>query len=301
METKRMNVLVTGGNGQLGCALRKVSPGSRHRFIFADVKDIPGAETVLLDAANPAAVELICESEQVDAIVNCAAYTDVDGAESDPATAALLNRDIPACLAAAARRRKAILIHISTDYIFSGDANRPIPETAVPAPGSVYGATKLAGEKAITDSACRYLIIRSAWLFSEFGRNFVKTMRRLTAERDSLRVVCDQVGSPTSADDLAEFILTALDSGKTGIFNYTDLGAVSWYDFALAIRDLSGGSCEITPCLSSEYPHKAERPAYSVLDKTLVQKTFGITIPHWHESLRKCMEALERHEDNNRL
>ena len=299
METKRMNVLVTGGNGQLGCALRKASGGSRHRFIFADIKDIPGAETVLLDATNPAAVQLICESEQVDAIINCAAFTDVEGAESDPATAALLNRDIPACLAAAARRTGATLIHISTDYIFPGDACTPIPETAVPAPRSVYGATKLAGEKAITDSACKYLIIRSAWLFSEYGRNFVKTMRRLTAERDSLRVVCDQVGSPTSADDLSEFILTALDSGKTGIYNYTDLGVTSWYDFAVAIRDLSGNSCEITPCLSSEYPQKAVRPAYSVLDKTLVQKTFGITIPHWHESLRKCIEALEKHENDN--
>jgi len=292
METKRLNVLVTGGNGQLGCALRKASSGSHHRFIFADIKDLPGTETLLLDVANPAAVELVCESERIDAIINCAAWTDVDGAEGDPEGAALLNRDVPAGLAAVARRRKATLIHISTDYIFSGDACRPIPETASPAPRSVYGATKLAGEKAIADSGCNALIIRSAWLFSEFGRNFVKTILRLTSERDSIKVVCDQVGSPTYAGDLAEFILAALDSGKTGTYNFTDQGAVSWYDFAVAIRDLSGNTCEIIPCLSSEYPQKAERPSYSVLDKSLVQKTFGIKIPHWSESLKKCMKAL---------
>lgn len=294
METKRLNVLVTGGNGQLGCALRKASGGSRHRFIFADIKDLPGTETLLLDVTNRDAVELVCESERIDEIVNCAAWTDVEGAESDPEGAAVLNRDVPAGLAATARRLKATLIHISTDYIFSGDACRPIPETAAPDPVSVYGATKLAGEKAIADSACRALVIRSAWLFSEYGRNFVKTILRLTSERDSIKVVCDQVGSPTYAGDLAGFILTAIDSGRTGTYNFTDMGAVSWYDFAVAVRDLSGSSCEIEPCTSSEYPQKARRPAYSVLDKSLVQKTFGIKIPHWHESLKKCMEALDR-------
>lgn len=297
MEKKNLNVLVTGGNGQLGCALRAASKGCAHRFIFTDITELPGEETVRLDATNSRAVEIICDSEDIDVIINCAGYTDVDRAEEDASFAAILNRDVPAILSETARARKATLIHISTDYIFSGEASVPIKEDAFPEPRSVYGATKLAGEKAVRDSACNYIILRTAWLYSQYGRNFVKTMMRLTSERDSLRVVCDQVGTPTLADDLAAFIVSVIASGqlgRTGIYNFTDLGVVSWYDFSVAIRDLAGNKCGISPCLSAEYPSKAERPHYSVLDKSLVQKTFGCSIPYWYDSLRKCIGTMRR-------
>jgi dTDP-4-dehydrorhamnose reductase len=299
METKKLNVLVTGGNGQLGSALRDASTASPHRFIFSDISGLPGKETVFLDVTNPDAVSLICESENIDVIINCAAYTNVDKAEDDPGCAAALNIEVPRHLAEIARKRKATLIHLSTDYIFSGKESSPIPESAAPGPQNVYATSKLAGEKAVRDSACKYIIIRSAWLFSKYGHNFVKTILRLCSERDSLKVVYDQVGTPTFADDLAAFIIHIIDGGmlgKTGIYNYTNLGVISWYDFSLAIRDLAGADCEITPCLSSEYPRKARRPNYSVLDKSLVQKTFGIKIPYWYDSLKKCIEQLS-HEN----
>ena len=295
MDKKKLNVLVTGGNGQLGCALRAAAKGSSDRYVFTDISSLPGEETVYLDVTNPAAVELVCESEKVDVIINCASYTDVEGAEGDPGTAALLNTEVARTLAAVCRARRATLIHISTDYIFSGQASEPIKEDAAPAPLNVYGASKLAGEKAILDSACSSIIIRTAWMFSRYGRNFVKTMMGLTRDRDQLRVVSDQVGTPTFAEDLAAFIVDIITSrrlGEKGIYNYTNLGVASWYDFATAIRDLSGASCEITPCHSSEYPQKARRPHFSVLDKTLVQKTFGIAIPHWYESLKKCIAQI---------
>ena len=295
MDKKKLNVLVTGGNGQLGCALRAASKGSSDRYVFTDISTLPGAETVYLDVTNPAAVDIVCEREKADVIINCAGYTDVEGAEGDPGTAALLNTEVPRTLASICRSRRATLIHISTDYLFSGQASEPIKEDAAPAPVSVYGASKLAGEKAILDSACSAIIIRTAWMFSQYGRNFVKTMLGLTRDRDMLRVVYDQVGTPTFADDLAAFIVEMISSrklGEKGIYNYTNLGVTSWYDFATAIRDLSGNSCEITPCHSSEYPQKARRPHYSVLDKTLVQKTFGISIPHWYESLKKCIAQI---------
>ena len=295
MDKKKLNVLVTGGNGQLGCALRAAARGSSDRYVFTDISALPGEETVYLDVTNPAAVEIVCDSEKVDVIINCSGYTDVEGAESDPGTAALLNTEVPRTLASICRSRRATLIHISTDYIFSGQASEPIREDAAPAPANVYGASKLAGEKAILDSACSSIIIRTAWLFSSYGRNFVKTMMGLTRDREQLRVVADQVGTPTFADDLAAFIVDIISSrrlGEKGIYNYTNLGVASWYDFATAIRGLAGNSCEIAPCRSSEYPQKARRPHYSVLDKSLVQKTFGITIPHWYESLKKCVEQI---------
>lgn len=295
MDKKKLNVLVTGGNGQLGCALRAAAKGSSDRYVFTDISTLPGEETVYLDVTNPAAVEIVCDSEKVDVIINCASYTDVEGAEGDPGTAALLNGEVARTLASVCRSRRATLIHISSDYIFSGQASEPIKEDAAPAPANVYGASKLAGEKAIADSACSAIIIRTAWMFSQYGRNFVKTMLGLTRDREQIRVVSDQVGTPTFADDLAAFIVDVISSrrlGEKGIYNYTNLGVTSWYDFATAIRDLSGNSCEITPCHSSEYPQKARRPHYSVLDKTLVQKTFGITIPHWYESLKKCLEQI---------
>ena len=295
MAKKRLNVLVTGGNGQLGCALRAASKGSGDRYVFTDINSLPGEETVYLDVTNADAVDIVCRNEQIDVVINCAGFTDVDGAEGDPDSAALLNAGIPANLAAVCAARKAALIHISTDYVFPGNASEPIREDAVPAPSSVYGATKLAGEKAVADSPCDSMIIRTAWLYSRYGRNFVKTMLRLTSERDSLKVVCDQVGTPTFADDLAAFIVGVVSSGNLGgkaVYHYTDLGVASWYDFATAIRDLSGNSCEISPCLSADYPQKAVRPHYSVLDKSLVMKTFGVSIPHWYDSLKKCMAQI---------
>ena len=295
MDKKKLNVLVTGGNGQLGCALRAAAKGSSDRYIFTDISTLPGEETVYLDVTNPAAVDIVCSSEKVDVIINCASYTDVEGAEGDPGTAALLNTEVARTLASVCRARRATLIHISSDYIFSGQASEPIKEDAAPAPLNVYGASKLAGEKAIADSACSSIIIRTAWMFSRYGRNFVKTMLGLTRDRDQLRVVSDQVGTPTFADDLAAFIVEIISSrhlGEKGIYNYTNQGVTSWYDFATAIRDLSGASCEIIPCHSSEYPQKARRPHYSVLDKSLVQKTFGISIPHWYESLKKCIAQI---------
>ncbi len=295
MEKKRLNVLVTGGNGQLGCALRAAAKGSGDRYIFTDITSFPGEETVYLDVTNQGAVEIVCDSEKIDIIINCAGYTDVDGAEGNPGAAALLNGEVPRILASVCRARRATLIHISTDYIFSGQACEPIREDAVPAPSNVYGASKLSGEKAVKDSACSAIILRTAWLYSRYGRNFVKTMNGLTRDRDSLRVVCDQVGTPTFADDLASFIVEIIGSrklGHTGTYNYTNLGVTSWYDFATAVRDLSGNSCEISPCRSADYPSKARRPHYSVLDKTLVRKTFGVAIPHWYDSLKKCMAQI---------
>lgn len=290
-----MNILVTGANGQLGNELRLLSKGSGHHFIFTDVNSVPGQETVYLDVTDLGTIRIICDSENVDAIINCAAYTNVDMAEEDKDMADLLNRKAPGNLAAAARERGITLIHISTDYIFSGDGFEPIREDAVPSPRSHYGKTKLAGEKAIQESGCDYIILRTAWMYSPFGKNFVKTIHHLTEVNDSLKVVYDQVGTPTYAADLAAVILHIIDSGKLsqkGVYNYTDEGVLSWYDFAVEICSLSGHRCAIRPCRSSEFPSKVRRPHYSVLDKTLIQKTFGIKIPYWRDSLKACMERL---------
>lgn len=290
-----MNVLVTGANGQLGNELRCLARDSSHRFIFSDVKAVPGVETVYLDITDADALEIVSSAFPVDVIVNCAAYTDVDKAEDDIGFAELLNSTAAGNLASLARRRNATLIHISTDYVFSGNAFRPIDEKTEPQPASVYGATKLAGEKAVETSGCKSVIIRTAWLYSPFGKNFVKTMLQLTSSRKNLSVVCDQVGTPTYAADLAALIMKIIDGGepfKTGIYHYTDEGVTSWYDFAKAIAELSGNECDIIPCSSEEYPSKARRPHYSVLDKSLVKKTFGITIPHWRDSLKACLERI---------
>ncbi|MCQ2153650.1 MAG: dTDP-4-dehydrorhamnose reductase [Bacteroidales bacterium] len=291
-----MNILVTGTGGQLGNELRRACEGSGNRFLFTDVKDdASGLETLPLDITNRDAVEMICESEGINVIVNCAAYTNVDAAEDDIAFAQLLNCTGPENLAYVARKRGATLIHISTDYIFGGEGCTPVREDCEPDPHSVYGSTKLAGEKAVKDSGCNYIILRTAWLYSPFGRNFVKTILKLASQNKSLKVVYDQVGSPTAAADLAAAILHIIESGqlaKTGIYNYTDEGAVSWYDFACEICSAAGSSCRVTPCLSGEFPTKAARPHYSVLDKALVKETFGVSIPHWKESLHECLKAL---------
>ena len=290
-----MNILVTGANGQLGNELRRLSTEAKDRYIFTDVSEAPGLETVFLDITDPAAVSIVAESEQVDVIVNCAAYTNVDKAEGDAILADLLNHVATKNLAQTANRLKATLIHISTDYVFPGTACRPIPVDASPAPVSVYGATKLAGEKAVLESACKSIIIRTAWLYSPYGRNFVKTMRHLTEVNTSIKVVSDQVGTPTYAADLAALIIHIIETrrtDKTGIYHFTDEGVTSWYDFACAIRDLSGNDCDISPCTSEEFPSKVKRPHYSVLDKSLVKSTFDFKIPFWFDSLKKCIERL---------
>lgn len=292
-----MNILVTGANGQLGTELRNITAGSRNRYIFSDVISLPGVETVNLDITNIEAIRIICESERIDVIVNCAAYTNVDKAEDDTQMAMLINSTAAGNLARVAGERGATLIHISTDYVFNGRTTIPYKEDHPTAPLGVYGSTKLAGEKEIEKSGCRWIILRTAWLYSPYGRNFVKTMRQLTAERDSLKVVFDQVGTPTYARDLASLIATIIDRGmldRTGIYHFSNEGAISWYDFAKAICELCGNTCDIKPCHTGEYPTKAVRPHFSVFDKTKVKETFGIAIPYWKDSLKDCIDRLQQ-------
>lgn len=296
MKDKKLNILVTGGNGQLGRCLRDASKGSSNRYIFSDINEFPGLETLRLDICNPAAVDIVADSEKVDVIVNCAGYTNVDKSEDEPELADQLNHIAAANLASSARRCGAVLIHISTDYIFGGSASTPITEDADPSPLGVYGATKLAGERSIRASACKHIIIRTAWLYSKYGRNFTRTMFTLTANHPSVKVVNDQTGTPTYGPDLARFIVGIIDGkqlGNTGTYNFTDEGVCSWYDFASEICSLAGHNCKVAPCRTSDYPTKARRPHYSVLDKSLVKATFGISIPHWTEPLKECIEELK--------
>ena len=291
-----MNVLVTGANGQLGTEMRGLSADSSNRFIFSDVNSVPGCETVNLDITNIDAIRIIARSEKVDVIVNCAAYTNVDKAEDDIAFADLLNHTAPANLAKVAREIGAVLIHVSTDYVFSGNASIPYREDDEKEPNGVYGVTKLKGEMAVMDSGCKYLIFRTAWLYSPFGKNFVKTMQTLTSQRDCLKVVFDQVGSPTYARDLASLIMKVIDENmldRQGVYHFSNEGAVSWFDFAKAICSLSGNTCDIEPCHSDEFPSKVRRPHYSVLDKTRTKDTFGVRIPYWLDSLKDCIERLK--------
>ena len=292
-----MNVLVTGANGQLGTEIRNASAGSAHRFIFTDVSQVPGAETVYLDITNIDAVRIICASEDVDVIVNCAAYTDVEKAEGDIGFADLLNHTAAAHLATVACERKATLIHISTDYVFDGEGNVPYRETDAPSPLGAYGITKFAGERSIMNSGCNYLIFRTAWLYSPYGKNFVKTMARLTSTNDTVRVVFDQTGTPTYAADLARLIVKVISEGmlnRTGVYHYTNEGCISWYDLAVAVNRICGHGCKVTPCHTGEFPTRVRRPKYSVLDKTLVKDTFGITIPYWYDSLEECLARMEK-------
>lgn len=293
-----MNILVTGANGQLGMSLRKVSERSAHRYIFTDVNQYQEVDTVHLDITDRDSVESIIDKEKVDIIINCAAYTNVDRAEDDPATADLLNHRAVANLASASYSSGALLIHISTDYVFGAEPyNTPCREEQQGTPTGVYGRTKLLGEQSVIASGCRYIILRTAWLYSEYGRNFVKTMLALTSEKPELDVVFDQAGTPTYAMDLAEAIGVIVESGKfegnTGIYHYSDEGVCSWYDFAKKIGEYSGHTnCRIRPCHSSEFPSKVHRPSYSVLDKTKIKATFGIDIPYWTDSLKKCIKNL---------
>lgn len=296
-------ILVTGANGQLGNEMRLISAGSKDRYIFTDVVEVEGLETVMLDITDLGAVRKMVKDNDVKVIVNCAAYTNVDKAEDDVDFCALLNAKAPENLAIAAKEAGALLVHVSTDYVFGGDPyNTPCREDQKGTPTGVYGLTKLQGEQAIQASGCDYVIIRTAWLYSEFGKNFVKTMLNLTATKPQLNVVFDQTGAPTYALDLAEVIAAviadyaAVDSEKypkTGVYHYSNEGVCSWFDFTKMIAEYAGNNdCDIQPCHSDEFPSKVKRPAYSVLDKTKIKNTFGIKIPYWTDSLRKCIKNL---------
>ena len=284
-----MKILVTGAMGQLGREISKLADSTEHTYIYTDVRAHEGVAE--LDVTDAEAVNAAVQG--VDVIVNCAAYTDVNKAESDAEAAHKVNALAPAVLAEAAKAAGAMLIHVSTDYVFDGQANVPYTEDAARNPLGVYGRTKMEGEDAIIKSGCRHLIFRTSWLYSNTGKNFFLTMADKTAEHPTLKVVADQVGTPTYAMDLAELIYNIIDNqmiDKVGIYHFTDEGVCSWYDFAKAICDGLGHLCDVVPCRTVDYPTKAVRPHYSVLDKTKVKETFGIDIPHWRDSLTCCMQ-----------
>lgn len=290
-----MNILVTGANGQLGQALRDASVGSANKFVFSDVMIAEGMPTTILDITNISDVRKLTKEERIDVIVNCAAYTNVEKAEEDEESARILNCDAVRNLAVVAREQDITLIHMSTDFVYNGSKSSPYAETDEKNPVNAYARTKYAGERAIKETGCRYILFRTAWLFSQYGSNFMKTMIRLTGERESLNVVYDQVGTPTYAPELANLIVKVIDNNmldKAGEYNFTCEGSVSWYDFAVMINYLSGHHCQIHPCSSTEYGSKVTRPSFSVLDKHKVRDTFGITIPHWFESLEFCIKNL---------
>lgn len=330
-----MTVLVTGANGQLGNEMRIVSKNSEDKYIFTDVvnaseesiamlKKLAGEDiktnTTLLDIANLDAIREMVRQYGVNAVVNCAAYTNVDAAESNQELAELLNAKAPENLALAMKEVNGLLIHISTDYVFGGDPyNSPCNEDQKGTPTGVYGLTKLHGEQAIQNIGCSHVIIRTAWLYSEFGKNFVKTMLNLTATKSQLKVVFDQVGTPTYAYDLAKAITTILEDykrtrnqnletwnySKSGIFHFSNEGVCSWYDFAKMIQLIaiehetsetieSRVACEILPCHSDEYPSPVKRPAYSALDKTKIKETFAVQIPYWISSLKNCIDGISK-------
>lgn len=292
-----MNILVTGANGQLGHEMQRVAKSSNHNYIFTDVAD--GYEK--LDITNIEDIRNMVKKNNVDIIVNCAAYTNVDKAESDYDTANLINNTAADNLATAMKEAGGTLIHISTDYVFQGDRNTPCQEDWATNPLGVYGKTKLAGEAAIATTGCNSIIIRTAWLYSQWGKNFVKTMQSLTATHDTLKVVFDQVGTPTFAGDLADVIAHIINTGqtdKTGIYHFSNEGVCSWYDFAKLICKLSGNTCDINPCYSEEFPSPVKRPHFSVLDKKKIKETFGIKVPYWTDSLEVCIKQLA--EANNK-
>ena len=292
-----MNILVTGANGQLGHEMQRVAKSSNHNYIFTDVSD--GYEK--LDITTIEDIRNIVKNNNVDIIVNCAAYTNVDKAESDYDTANLINNTAAGNLATAMKEAGGTLIHISTDYVFQGDRNTPCQEDWATNPLGVYGKTKLAGEAAIATTGCNSIIIRTAWLYSQWGKNFVKTMQSLTATHDTLKVVFDQVGTPTFAGDLADVIAHIINTDqidKTGIYHFSNEGVCSWYDFAKLICKLSGNTCDINPCYSEEFPSPVKRPHFSVLDKKKIKETFGIKVPYWTDSLEVCIKQLA--EANNK-
>ena len=300
-----MNILVTGANGQLGNEMRIVSKGTQDRYIFTDVVDIEGQETNILDITNLDAIRKMVKENDVKVIVNCAAYTNVDKAEIDQELAEILNAKAPENLAIVMKGVGGLLVHISTDYVFGGDPyNTPCKENQKGTPTGVYGLTKLHGEQNIQKTGVDYLIFRTAWLYSEFGKNFVKTMLNLTATKPQLKVVFDQVGTPTYARDLADAILVAINDykqtlnlehgtlnyTKSGIYHYSNEGVCSWFDFTKMIAEYSGHlDCNIQPCHSDEFPSPVKRPSFSVLDKTKIKTTFGIEVPYWTDSLKRTI------------
>jgi len=314
-----MNILVTGANGQLGREMRIVSTNSSDKFIFTDVNRIEGLDTTYLDICNPDAIRQMVRDHSIDIIVNCAAYTNVDAAESNEPIAERLNAEAPGYLARAIKEVQGLLIHISTDYVFGKEPyNTPCKEDQTGTPTGAYGRTKLHGEQAINNTGCDSVIIRTAWLYSEFGKNFCKTMLSLTDTKPALNVVFDQVGTPTYALDLANAIITIIEDYKAakttktaataveaatditsypnaGIYHFSNEGVCSWFDFTKMIAEYSGHTaCDIRPCHSEEFPSPVKRPSYSVLDKTKIKSTFGITIPYWTDSLKKCITNLQQ-------
>ena len=317
-----MNILVTGANGQLGNELRIVAKVSQDKYIFTDVTEASDesinmlrklagedvcTDTVRLDITDLEAVRKMVSEQEVQVIVNCAAYTNVDKAEENFDLAELLNAKAVENLAVAMREVDGLLVHISTDYVFGAEPyNKPCTEEQQGTPTGVYGQTKLHGEQAIIRIGCKHVIIRTAWLYSEFGKNFVKTMLSLTTTKPQLKVVFDQVGTPTYAYDLAQAIMVVLDDfkdaiihdvasnyEKTGIYHFSNEGVTSWYDFTKLIAELAGNTaCNIQPCHSNEFPSPVKRPAYSVLDKTKIKEVFGIKVPYWTDSLKKCLSTM---------
>ncbi|MBP5517618.1 MAG: dTDP-4-dehydrorhamnose reductase [Bacteroidales bacterium] len=300
------NILVTGANGQLGTSLALMANSADARFFFTDVDT--------LDITDYKAVSAYMKKNRIDIVINCAAYTNVDKAEDDRVMAFKINAEAPGLLARACRVNNAALIHISTDYVFGKErSTKPRTEDVKPSPSGVYGESKLEGERLIAENfegegisskqadKARYAIVRTAWLYSEFGKNFVKTMLGLFASKDKLNVVFDQVGTPTYAGDLAAVvyrIAIEMASGDfrkvdNGVYNFTDEGVCSWYDFACAIAEESNASCRVMPCHSDEFPSKVKRPSFSVLDKSKIKQRFQIEIPHWRESLKICLKNLK--------
>ena len=296
-----MNILVTGSNGQLGNCLRIASKGSNDKYIFTDVTelDIDGTHISRLDITDAEAVMKMVKDKGVDVIVNCAAYTNVDAAEDNQNLAELLNATAVRNLAEAVRANDGTLIHISTDYVFGKEPyNIPCREDQKGTPTGVYGMTKLHGEQQIAEFGVKALILRTAWLYSEYGKNFVKTMLNLTATQPELKVVFDQTGTPTYAQDLAEAIFNIIENrkfeGNEGIYHYSNEGVCSWYDFTKMIAEYAGNTaCDIQPCHSSEFPSKVIRPSYSVLDKTKFKETFELKVPYWTDSLKICIKNLK--------
>lgn len=289
-----MNILITGANGQLGNAMRIASRLSDDNYIFTDVAE--------LDITDRQAVAKMVKDNNINIIVNCAAYTNVDKAEDDAEFAEILNAGAVKNLVDAVKANDGTLIHVSTDYVFGGSlGNTPRSETEPVNPTGVYGLTKLHGEQAIAESGCKALVFRTAWLYSEFGKNFVKTMLSLTASKPELKVVFDQVGTPTYAQDLADAIFDIIEnrrfSGNEGIYHYSNEGVCSWFDFTKAIAEIAGhDTCDIQPCHSDEFPSKVVRPSYSVLDKTKFKDTFNLKVPYWTDSLKTCIKNLKENE-----
>lgn len=292
-----MNILVTGADGQLGNTLRNAAKDSKDRYIFTDVAD--DDRTQSLDITDAEAVLKMVKDNDVDVIVNCAAYTNVDAAEDNADLAELLNAKAVRNLAEAVKANGGTLIHISTDYVFGREPyNVPCREDQKGTPTGVYGMTKLHGEQQIAESGVKALIFRTAWLYSEYGKNFVKTMLNLTSTKPELKVVFDQTGTPTYAQDLADALHAIIENrklaGNEGIYHYSNEGVCSWYDFTKMIAEYAGNTaCDIQPCHSDEFPSKVTRPAYSVLDKTRFKGTFGLKVPYWTDSLKICINNLK--------